>query len=174
MAWTQIIGPLADADHNHDLDYEAIGAAATAVGDHESAVNPHPTYLTQAEGDALYSGVAHDHDADYAPIIHQHLVVANSQIGTTYTLALGDAEETIEFDNALAITLTVPTNAVAAFPVGTTIELIQVGSGQVTVVGSGGVTVDARIGLKLAGQWAVAKLVKRATNTWILSGDLAA
>jgi hypothetical protein len=27
---------------------------ATAVSDHEAAANPHPTYLTQAEGDALY------------------------------------------------------------------------------------------------------------------------
>jgi len=30
------------------------GTAATLVADHEAAANPHPDYLTQAEGDALY------------------------------------------------------------------------------------------------------------------------
>ena len=31
---------------------------AAAVTDHEAAANPHPTYLTQAEGDALYEPTA--------------------------------------------------------------------------------------------------------------------
>lgn len=185
MPWTQIVGPLADtahdhdADyapivHDHDTDYDAIGTAAAAVSAHEAASNPHPTYLTQAEGDALYAVIAHDHDADYAPIDHQHPVVTNSQTGTTYTLVLADAHKTVEFDNADPIALTVPTNANVAYPVGTVIELTQIGAGQVTVAGDTGVTVNGYVGLKLAGQWAHAKLVKRATNTWIIFGDLAA
>jgi hypothetical protein len=119
--------------------------------------------LTQAEGDALYAGVAHKHE-----------VVVNSQTGTAYTLVLADAYKTVELDNSAAIALTVPTNASVAYPVGTVIELLQVGAGQVTVAGDSGVTVNAYVGLKLAGQWAHAKLVKRASDTWVLFGDLAA
>lgn len=37
-------------------DFDAAGTAASAVAAHEAAGNPHPTYLTQAEGDALYTG----------------------------------------------------------------------------------------------------------------------
>lgn len=47
--------------HDHDADYEPLGAVASAISTHEGAVNPHPTYLTQAEGDALYSPLAHTH-----------------------------------------------------------------------------------------------------------------
>jgi hypothetical protein len=39
--------------------FEAMGAVAT----HEGLANPHPVYLTQAEGDALYAILAHGHVA---------------------------------------------------------------------------------------------------------------
>lgn len=35
--------------------YDAAGTAAAAISTHEAAVNPHPTYLTEAEGNALYA-----------------------------------------------------------------------------------------------------------------------
>jgi hypothetical protein len=35
-----------------------------------------------------------------------------------------------------------------------------------------GVTIRSRIGLNLAGQYAVAYLYKRGTNEWVASGDL--
>jgi hypothetical protein len=38
---------------------EAAGTAAAAVAGHVSAVNPHPEYLTPAEGDAAYAGLTH-------------------------------------------------------------------------------------------------------------------
>jgi hypothetical protein len=37
-----------------DVGADAAGTAAAAMVTHEAAVNPHPVYLTQAEGDALY------------------------------------------------------------------------------------------------------------------------
>jgi len=43
--------------HDHDADYEALGAVASAISAHEAAGNPHPVYLTQAEGDALYAAI---------------------------------------------------------------------------------------------------------------------
>jgi hypothetical protein len=101
-------------------------------------------------------------------------VTVNAQTGTTYTTVLTDAGKVIELDNASAITLTVPTHATVAYPVGTQIRLLQTGAGQVTVAPAGGVTVNGTPGLKLSAQWAEAKLTKRASNVWVLTGSLSA
>lgn len=101
----------------------------------------------------------------------------NAQTGTTYTLVLGDADKLVELSNTLAITLTIPTNSTAAFPIGTKINIVQTNSGQVTVSPAGTVTLNTPANntkVKLNGQWAVATLVKRATNTWLMFGDITA
>jgi hypothetical protein len=99
----------------------------------------------------------------------------NAQSGTTYTLVIGDATNTIvELSNASAITLTVPLNSSVAFPVGSQIQLLQTNTGQVTVTGAGGVTVNSNPGLKLRAQWSSATLLKRGTDTWVLIGDVTA
>ena len=99
----------------------------------------------------------------------------NSQTGTTYTLVLADEYKLVTLSNAAAITLTVPTNASVAFPVGTQIVVRQGGAGQVTVAAAGGVTLQSRASLlKLSGQFSAATLVKLDTNTWWLFGDLSA
>ena len=43
-----------------------------------------------------------------------------------------------------------------------------------TVKPAGGVTINATPGLKLRAQWSYATLIKRATDTWVLVGDLSA
>ncbi len=98
----------------------------------------------------------------------------NAQTGTSYTLVLADADYLVTLSNGSAITLTVPTNASVAFPVGTRVELAQLGAGQVTVAAAGGVTVNATPGLKIAAQYGRVVLQKYATNTWLLTGDTAA
>jgi len=100
--------------------------------------------------------------------------VQNPQTGTTYTLVLTDLSKLVELNNASSITLTVPSNSSVAFAVGDRIDLLQTGAGQVTVAGSGGVTVNGTPGLKLRTQWSAATLIKRATDTWVLVGDLSA
>lgn len=97
----------------------------------------------------------------------------NAQTGTSYTLVLADAGKLVELNNAAAITLTIPTNASVAFPVGTQVNILQTGAGQVTVSGAG-VTINGTPGLKLRTQWASATLVKRGTDTWVIMGDLSA
>jgi hypothetical protein len=97
----------------------------------------------------------------------------NAQTGTTYTLVLADAGKIIGLSNASAVTLTVPPNGDVAFPVGTQILLEQVGGGQVTVAPGSGVTLRSRGGaLKLNAQFATAVLIKRAADTWSVSGDI--
>jgi len=98
-----------------------------------------------------------------------------SQKTASYTLAgLTERDSMIEMNSASATTLTVPTNATIAYPVGTSIDVLRVGAGAVDVAAAVGVTVNATPGLKLRAQWSSATLIKRATDTWVLVGDLSA
>ncbi len=93
----------------------------------------------------------------------------------SYTLsALTERDSLIEVSKATAATITVPTNATVAYPVGTSIDILQTGAGQVTIAGASGVTVNGTPGLKLRTQWSSATLFKRATDTWVVMGDLSA
>lgn len=98
----------------------------------------------------------------------------NNQAGTSYTLVLADAGSGVRMSNAAAITLTIPTNALVAFPIGTVVLVRQVGAGQVTVSGAG-VTINVPAGFlaKTAGQHAAAELHKVAADEWDLRGNLA-
>jgi hypothetical protein len=99
----------------------------------------------------------------------------NQQVGTTYTLVLADSGKLVEMNNASANTLTVPPNSSVAFPVGSQILVLQTGAGQTTVAAGAGVTVNSKDGnLKLSAQWCAATLIKRATDVWVVVGDLSA
>jgi len=99
----------------------------------------------------------------------------NEQTGTTYTLALTDDGKVVEMNNASANTLTVPPNSSVAFPVGSQILVLQTGAGQTTLAAGVGVTVNSKDGnLKLSAQWCAATLIKRATDVWVVVGDLSA
>ena len=99
----------------------------------------------------------------------------NAQTGTSYTLVATDAGDLVTLTNASAIALTVPTNATVPFATGTQITITRAGAGSVTVAGAVGVTVNSADGfLKLRSQWSSATLIKIATNSWILIGDISA
>jgi hypothetical protein len=99
----------------------------------------------------------------------------NAQTGTTYTVALTDAGDVVTLTNGSAITVTIPLNSSVAFPIGTQITFAQMGAGQVTFAGAVGVTVySADSALKLRTQYSSGTLIKTATNTWLLIGDIAA
>jgi len=91
----------------------------------------------------------------------------NTQTGTTYTLVLADM--IVEMNNASANTLTIPTNASVAFPIGTTITVVQYGAGVTTVTGATGVTVNgvSAGGVAASAQYAGFALYKRGTDEWI-------
>jgi hypothetical protein len=103
-----------------------------------------------------------------APVVNISL---NPQTGTTYTLALADNGKLVTLANASPITLTVPLNSSVAFPVGAQVAIQQSGAGEVTVAAAGGVTLNAT-GTKTRVQWSGAVLVKTATDTWTMLGDL--
>ena len=97
--------------------------------------------------------------------------VINDVTGAPYTLVLADAGKTLLVDSAND--LTVPLNATVAFAVGTRIDLMS-SSADATVVATGGVTINkhAVSQLLLNGTWSAATLVKTATDTWVLVGNL--
>jgi hypothetical protein len=98
-----------------------------------------------------------------------------SQKTDSYTLSnLNERDTIIEISKGSATTLTIPADSTVNYPVGTTLDVIQTSSGQVTIAGAGGVTVNATPGLKLRTQWSSATLLKRASNTWLVFGDLTA
>jgi len=100
-------------------------------------------------------------------------LITNAQ-SASYTLVLSDKDKIVEMGVGSANNLTVPLNATVAFPVGAQINILQTGSGQTTIVATGGVTINASPGLKMRAQWSYATLIKRATNTWVLVGDISA
>jgi hypothetical protein len=108
------------------------------------------------------------------PTIALSDVVANAQTAT-YTLALTDKNKMIEMNVGSANILYVPTDASVNFPVGSTIDVLQTGSGktQIAAVTSGTTTINSASGFYLRAQWSSATLIKRAANTWVVVGDLA-
>ena len=93
----------------------------------------------------------------------------------SYTLsALTERDSLIEVAKSTATTITIPTDATLNFPVGTSLDILQTSTGQVTIAGAAGVTVNATPGLKLRTTWSSATLFKRAANTWVVYGDLTA
>ena len=93
----------------------------------------------------------------------------------SYTLALSDEGGMVEINNAGALTVTVPTNANVAFPVGSQIVIVRKGAGAVTVSPAGGVTLNSVSGnQKIASQYGGATLVKVGADAWYLFGDLSA
>lgn len=99
----------------------------------------------------------------------------NQQTATAYTIALTDNGKLVELNNASSIVVSVPTNS-TAFPIGSQINILQTGLGQVSVaaVTSGTTTINATPGFNLRAQWSSATLIKRATEQWVLIGDLSA
>lgn len=103
----------------------------------------------------------------------------NAQTGTTYTFVLTDANNTlVTASNASAQTYSIPTNANVAYPIGSQINIIAIGAGQVTInaVTSGTTTVLSNgataASPKLRVQYSSASLVKVATDTWYVIGDI--
>ncbi len=102
-------------------------------------------------------------------------LLINAQTGTTYTFVLTDGGKLVTASNGSAQTYTVPPNSSVAFPTGTTITIIGIGAGKVTLAQGSGVTINSKDSEKaIDGQHASVTLIKTATDTWQLIGALQA
>lgn len=101
----------------------------------------------------------------------------NDQTGTSYTPVIGDGYQTlVTRSNASASTMTIPTNASVAFPVGTVITVLNKGAGNVTISGAGGVTVasaGATSASPVLAQYKSCALIQVAANSWYVVGAVA-
>lgn len=97
--------------------------------------------------------------------------------GTSYTTVLGDANTVIETSNASNVNITIPPNASVAYPIGTKLTIIRGGAGGVSLVAGSGVTLTVAFEVYasppvIRAQYGVVELIKTATNTWRVYGDL--
>lgn len=101
------------------------------------------------------------------------LTVVAAKTGA-YTVQNGDQSKLLQLNGTFIVSI--PTDATFSFLVGTQINLLNIGTGTITIaaVTPGTTTVNATPGLKLRTQWSSATLIKRAANTWVVVGDLIA
>lgn len=94
---------------------------------------------------------------------------------TSFTLGILNQGGVLLTTSGSATDVIIPLNATTAFPVGTTITVIQEGGGTVTISGAVGVTLrSAQSHNRLSHQYSVGNLVKTDTNVWYLYGDIKA
>ena len=103
----------------------------------------------------------------------------NTQTGTSYTTGLTDNGDIVTLNNASAITVSIPTNASVAYPIGAQITFAWItGAGQPTIqaVTSGTTTIlstgATSTAPKLRAVNSTATAVKLATDTWLVMGDI--
>ncbi len=119
---------------------------------------------------------ANGNDVYHAGNIAVAAVAPVEESGTAITVLPTHQTAGIVTTNASAVTITVENNATQALPVGAVIPIYQSNTGQVTFAEGAGVTIEYRAseGLNISEQFAFATLWQRATDTWVLSGSLAA
>ena len=97
----------------------------------------------------------------------------------SYTAVLANNSQVVTMNNASANTFSIPTNASVAFPIGTQINVLQIGAGQTTIqaVTSGTTTIQstgaAAAAPKLRVRYSAATCVKAGTDLWYVFGDIA-
>lgn len=128
----------------------------------------------------IYSGLAIKTyvDAAIAALTsYVNTVTANSRPSgeSNYQLVQADIAGPVEVNSNIANTVTIPDNTTTPIAIGSVIEVASMGTGQTTIVGLSGVTIQSSGSkVKLTGQFSSVSLRKRLANTWHLVGDLSA
>jgi hypothetical protein len=103
----------------------------------------------------------------------------NNQTGTSYVPVTGDATSLITFNNASAISVTIPTNASVAYAIGSQLNFAWItGTGQptisavtpgtTTIISTGGTSASP----KIRAINSIATAIKIDTDKWIVTGDI--
>lgn len=96
----------------------------------------------------------------------------------SYTAVLANNGQVVTMNNASANIFSIPTNASVAFPIGTQINVLQIGAGQTTIqaVTSGTTSILSTGGTaaapKLRARYSAATCVKAGTDLWYVFGDI--
>lgn len=134
-----------------------------------SIINAGPIGATGATGATGAQGPPGDTGAQ-GPAGPRRTIKADTS--TAYAPILSDENQMITLSNAAAITVTLPSNATQAFPIGSEVDFLWLGLGQPTFAAGSGATVNGTPGLKLRLQYSAATAKKISTNGWVMIGDL--
>ena len=102
----------------------------------------------------------------------------NADSGSGYTAVLSDNGKVVTMSNGSGNTFSIPTNASVAFPIGTQINVLQIGAGQTTIQAStsGTTTIQSTGGTpaapKLRVRYSAATCLKAGTDLWYVFGDI--
>jgi len=99
---------------------------------------------------------------------------ATSSAATSYTISSANSGKMTEFTSATDVTITIPTDPTnVTWPIGSNLELRQMGAGRLIFSVTSPATIVSTDGyLKTRTQYSSAFLEKRASNAWILTGDI--
>jgi hypothetical protein len=96
----------------------------------------------------------------------------------SYTAVLANNSQVVTMDVGSANTFSIPTNASVPFPIGTQINVLQIGAGQTTIqaVTSGTTTIQSTGATaaqpKLRARYSAATCLKAGTDLWYVFGDI--
>jgi len=92
-----------------------------------------------------------------------------------YTLALADAGSLVVQLASAANVITIPPQSAVAWKSWTRIDVVQLGSGQITFAPGSGVTLNSAGGKrKMTGAYTAASLIQLNPDDWLLVGDIVA
>ena len=164
------------SDINH-ASPGAINEFRTSMGDLStqiasySASQPVSRFLaspTNAAGSPLFRAIA---AIDVPPV-----PLGFSNQSSDYTLVLADYLPIIKMvvmDSPIPCSVNVPLNSAVAFPIGAEIPVMRKGIGDVVFVAQSGVLVESTENrMRLRSRISVATLIKIASDTWVLVGDV--
>ena len=103
-------------------------------------------------------------------------ITSAATAGSIYPVTTADTNKLLICASTASGTISIPNNATQGFAIGQKIDLAQMGTGTVTVVGTvvGGTTVNVRStpSAILRTQYSAASVIKIGTDEWLLMGDL--
>lgn len=166
---------------NLDSTYADDGADATVKlhQQYHDTVHGFVNEFDTATRAALNLWVRNTANTLFEPVAGESKHIPSVTFGVTaggdYTFVAADAgimKGSLSSDSA-AMIWTIPLNATVPFPVGTAIKVLQRGTGQITIAGATGVTLNAAgAAYKTAAQHASVVCVKLFTDTWLVEGGV--
>ena len=146
--------------------YSNASARATGMGTLSSLNNGAISFITENNRLDYYSNGQWQM---YGSVEITRTLTAN------HTIELLDMGKILSMNVSTANNLTIPLDSAINFPVGSSIEIMQYGAGQTTITGTVGVVIRSKGSQKkVSARYGTVKIVKLATNEWLLTGDLAA
>lgn len=150
-------------------------ATATAASTYATIASPALTGTPTAPTAALLTNTTQVATTEY--VQEDNKVAYVTEAGTSVTVSSSTHKfKTVHCTSSTAVTVTIPTDTTDNWPVGTYVNIRQMGTGQITVVAGGIETtvVATDNQLKTRVRYSEIVLEKIANNSWIMVGDTAA